>query len=396
MKQPKFGPIFLACGLLIIFSIPFFLYVNRYVDKVTSVDDLASVYDNRKFDGLIIGKKAVAGKNNFYMFDSSNLSSTATNFYYHPSNIFKGQDGLFTTFCFGEPSITSIHHVLRIVTLGDGIRNQKILYFAEPVNFIAKSSRANRVTKDISALQAYYFVYHSSINKNLKARIAKSLIESKQFYKDPVITCLLVNISKKHSSQIVHYLFDPLGHVILAVLEQFDRINTYQLMNEKHPPLYKNLLHTPINWDGLMRRAEKEGENACRTNNFSIIDEKYNANFKPNLRFLKNSSINNQYLSDRQIQDFQLLLDVFKEYNLKPIIIIEPVNGPLSDYTGVSKKVRYQFYTQIKQMVQNAGFEYVDYSSHEYEKYFLFDSKHVGWKGWVYIDQAMERFYKNN
>jgi D-alanine transfer protein len=72
------------------------------------------------------------------------------------------------------------------------------------------------------------------------------------------------------------------------------------------------------------------------------------------------------------------------------------MNGFWSDYTGVPKKVRNQCYIQIKQMIQKTGFEYVDFSGHEYERYFLHDTQHIGWKGWVYIDQAMDRFYHNN
>ncbi|MHA4074727.1 D-alanyl-lipoteichoic acid biosynthesis protein DltD, partial [Bacillus cereus] len=28
------------------------------------------------------------------------------------------------------------------------------------------------------------------------------------------------------------------------------------------------------------------------------------------------------------------------------------------------------------------------------DKYFLKDHMHLGWKGWVYIDEAIQQFYK--
>jgi len=34
-----------------------------------------------------------------------------------------------------------------------------------------------------------------------------------------------------------------------------------------------------------------------------------------------------------------------------------------------------------------------DFSDKEYEKYFLKDIMHMGWKGWVYFDEAVFNFY---
>lgn len=32
----------------------------------------------------------------------------------------------------------------------------------------------------------------------------------------------------------------------------------------------------------------------------------------------------------------------------------------------------------------------------EYEDYFLKDVMHLGWKGWVYVDEAIDKYYKEN
>lgn len=38
--------------------------------------------------------------------------------------------------------------------------------------------------------------------------------------------------------------------------------------------------------------------------------------------------------------------------------------------------------------------ELADFSDKEYEEYFLRDIMHLGWKGWVYLDEAVYQFYK--
>ncbi|XYJ24239.1 D-alanyl-lipoteichoic acid biosynthesis protein DltD [Bacillus velezensis] len=40
------------------------------------------------------------------------------------------------------------------------------------------------------------------------------------------------------------------------------------------------------------------------------------------------------------------------------------------------------------------GFQVADLSGHEYDPYFMKDTIHIAWKGWVYVDKAMEQFYK--
>ena len=35
-----------------------------------------------------------------------------------------------------------------------------------------------------------------------------------------------------------------------------------------------------------------------------------------------------------------------------------------------------------------------DFSNKEYEEYFLKDIMHLGWKGWVYLDDKVYQFYK--
>jgi D-alanine transfer protein len=390
MKQPKFGPVFLALGLFIIFMIPYVFYVNRQVNKAVHIDDLAANLDDRKYDGLIIEKKALASNLFFYIFDSSNLSNTDSP--YHPSSLFKGREE-FIPYLVGESGISTIHHILKIVDLGNAIRNRKIVFLVEPLYFITGNPHSYKIDRGFSALHVYHFLFKSQMNRNLKTEIAKSLLKSGKFYGDPILMCLLRNVTKKHPNKIIQEFIGPIGYGILVFLEQMDRINAYQLIISQHSTPTQTVQNGELIWNDLMMRAEKDGEKACQSNDFSISDSRYNEHIRYHLNSSRNEAQNNKFLSLGQLNDFQVLLTLCKEFDLKPLFIIEPVNGFWYDYMGLPKKVRYQFDSQITRMIRKAGFSYADFSSHEYEKYFLRDTKHIGWKGWVYIDQAMDRFY---
>ncbi len=48
---------------------------------------------------------------------------------------------------------------------------------------------------------------------------------------------------------------------------------------------------------------------------------------------------------------------------------------------------------KVREQVEKAGYPVVDFSGHEYDKYFLKDTIHLGWKGWIYFDEAVQKFY---
>lgn len=102
------------------------------------------------------------------------------------------------------------------------------------------------------------------------------------------------------------------------------------------------------------------------------------------------------YAESLEYDDFQLMLDILKEAGAKPLFVIIPVNGAYYDYTGFPQKGRQDYYNRIKQQISESGFTYADYSDHEYDPYFMRDTIHIGWKGWVYLDEDMQKFLEEN
>ena len=71
---------------------------------------------------------------------------------------------------------------------------------------------------------------------------------------------------------------------------------------------------------------------------------------------------------------------------------ILPVHGAWYDREGVAHAERQAYYERIRGLCDDAGAAYADFSSCEYEKYFLCDTVHPGWCGWVRIEQAFYDF----
>ncbi|MXV42431.1 D-alanyl-lipoteichoic acid biosynthesis protein DltD, partial [Bacillus subtilis] len=77
-----------------------------------------------------------------------------------------------------------------------------------------------------------------------------------------------------------------------------------------------------------------------------------------------------------------------------PMFVTIPVNGKWYDYTGFPKKGRTDYYKKVNKQIRAKGFQVADFSGHEYDPYFMKDTIHIGWKGWVYVDKAIDEFYR--
>ena len=64
-------------------------------------------------------------------------------------------------------------------------------------------------------------------------------------------------------------------------------------------------------------------------------------------------------------------------------------------YTGLSAKMYQESVAKIEQQLTSQGFENIaNLSRRGNEKYFMQDTIHLGWKGWVAVDQAVRPFMK--
>ena len=144
-------------------------------------------------------------------------------------------------------------------------------------------------------------------------------------------------------------------------------------------------------WDTLLASAEAEGQAACTNNDFGVYDEFWEKNhtYDPEL-FQNFDDASDEYA------DFACLLQVCREVGFEPLVCILPVHGQWYDVSDVSSDERQRYYETIREACQKAGASYADFSPYEYERYFLCDTVHPGWKGWVRIEQAFYDFVNGN
>ena len=149
-----------------------------------------------------------------------------------------------------------------------------------------------------------------------------------------------------------------------------------------------------INWEEEKVKAQKMGEDACTNNNFYVYDEYYDTYLKDNIEQSKNSMDPNTNLcASKEFDDYRLMLDTFKQAGVKPYIVFMSTNGFYYDYIGLDKNKRDAYYDKLGRFTEEYGFDYLDLRDKEYEPYFYKDVMHLGWKGWLYVNKQITKYF---
>lgn len=149
------------------------------------------------------------------------------------------------------------------------------------------------------------------------------------------------------------------------------------------------------NWEQEFLNAEAEGQYFCTNNAFYVEDSYYDTNLKDQIEELENCSTE-ELLQGREMEDYELFLQVCKENGVEPYLIFMCTNGWYYDYLGIDQERRNELYDKLEEKAKEYGFSYLRLSDHEYEPYFMVDVMHLGWKGWLYVDKALTEHFREN
>ncbi len=114
------------------------------------------------------------------------------------------------------------------------------------------------------------------------------------------------------------------------------------------------------------------------------------------MKRLKNSQRHYDYRQSPEYADLQLVLTTFKQQHTNVMFVIPPVNAKWSRYTGLSTSMMQQTSTKITQQLRRQGFtNIVDLSRDGGQDYFMQDTIHLGWRGWLAVDKRVQPFLEN-
>ena len=320
---------------------------------------------------------------------SSELTTTI-NENYHPKKIFNYED--FNIMQVGVGNSQNIIHAATIGSIGDDVRNNEIVM----IQSIQWFDNKNGILKDaflsrISSEHVYNTMRNDKISYQTKEKFINRVIELSASNKE---------LNKKYKSYKRYFLKDK-GN---GVTEEFLKLDNYFYVLKNKLNFYKNKgkenypvsgENTPnYNWGELEKQVTEEAKERTNNNDYQIDNSYYDKYIRAKYDQLKNISKNTKYDDSKEYEDLDILLSIVKDLNLNIKFAILPAHGKWSDYTGIGSEKRQVAYNKLKEIAKKNNIEVMDYSSKEYEDYYMYDAMHVGWRGWIDFERNLYKLKK--
>lgn len=390
--------IFAVISSFFILAFSSFYALDKYYEsKIKYCDELGEVLSSDKDKGLYIQSKILDKEDTVSIFGSSELSST--NITSHPTNFFANKREGFQVNLVGRGYSQSIIHGIDFMALGDKLRGKKIVCILSPQWFTTEGLTSDGFEKNFSELQFYKLINNKDISKDIKLRTAKRisyLLKNSTEYSQ---VRLYTDLYKKDTvtSKFLLNILMPYYKVKEKVLDIRDKKNTCDIIKTIEKP--KNITSSKIkniDWDKEMKKVTDEAEKVTTNNEFGILNDYFDTYIKDKYTNMRGAYKNMSYSQSPEYEDLKIVLDFLKELDAKPLFVSVPVNGKWYDYAEFEASKRRIYYEKVNTLVSSYDFQVLDLSQYEYEKYFLKDVMHLGWKGWIYIDEGINRYFNEN
>ncbi len=311
----------------------------------------------------------------------------------HPQALTKNGNSDFNIMLVGAAHVQCLAQAINVGALEPGIKNHKVVLNLSPQWFKKGGVVPGAFSSKFSPQIFHDFMENSKISKETKQAIIN---RCKVLVKDwPEGKKLIDRYDRQLNGRD-----NPVFNFIYSIRDKFDEMQLKVKYVRDFPPLKHlkrgRVIFGEIDFNRLLAISGQQGKEECTNNAFYINDKYFNKKLKPNFEKMKGFAAGRSYMPSPEYGDLDLFLRVCKELNLDVMMINVPVNGYWYDYVGFPKVERQKYYEKIRELAKEKNVELLDLTEHEYTPYFFKDGMHLGWKGWVFVNEGIYKFYKED
>lgn len=339
--------------------------------------------------GNAVKNQAFADKEYVPFFGSSELSRISA---FHPSTLALKYKRPYVPFLLGAPGTQSMTHYLMLQSMGKELTGKKIVFVISPQWFVPEGVTSMHFDRYFSKQQAYQWLFNLQKIEEADRYFAQRLLKYDVVRKDVLLTGMLHRVSQNQLPTSLQY-----GYLKLAnhFYENEDAMFAGLDIKGKEQKVAQAMKTLPnkYNYQQLDKLAYQQGEKRVGKTPFMIDRRFFNRKVKPDLVNLRGAQQTFDYRYSPEYSDFELVLQAMAKYQIEPLFIIPPVNKQWSDYTGLSQQMLKECAEKITYQLKSQGFEnVVDFTDQAATPYFLQDTIHLGWRGWLASDQYIQPF----
>lgn len=380
-----FGSIIISLSVLLLLLL--FLPVNK-THNLYSEKKAATALTPIVFKNTALKQQALSDPNNRFVpfFGSSEWTRLDA---MHPSVLSEAYNRKYTPFLLGLKGAESLTQYFGMQQIKSEIKNKKAVFVISPQWFVKQGQNPAVFNFYYASDQGYRFL--ESAKNTAEDRYA-----AKRFMKispNSSLSSFMEKIAKGKKLSDFD-LWQIKFKKTLAVHEDalfssFQFSNTFDKVVKPHA----KSLPKPYNPNILYRRAVALGKRGTNSNDLGISNSIFSSQLQNKLAKLKNSQRHFSYVTSPEYNDFQLVLSEFASNNTDVMFVIPPINGKWQAYTGLSKKMYETTVDKIKYQLSSQGFNHIaDLSKDGNKPYFMQDTIHLGWTGWLAFDHHVNPF----
>lgn len=376
----------------ILLAVCLFYTADAVLDK--KIEDYRQTDYERYFNGrtstIRAGQIALckgSGYDGLFLMGSSELGSTVDQ---NPANMFPNAELPVNTSIIGHAYVQSLLHSMELSAL-DINTHDKVAIVISLQWFYGDDVDPSGFASNFSKRQFYETISDTHLSETDRRYICSrvySLLSSMDGFDD----IKLYTYFYKHDnlfSRVCRVILTPYYNADAALLRLQDKIEAYRILKGDGVETANSKL---INWNEEKEKAEIQGKKNCTNNSFYVENGYYDTYLRAQIELLKDSS-KSEKLESKEYDDYKMFLHMCKLRGIEPYVILMNTNGWYYDYIGIDRETRNKFYAKLQKTAEDYGFQALNLSDKEYEPYFMYDVMHLGWKGWLYVNQRITEHF---
>ena len=362
-------------------------------------DSVGDVNHTEKITGTYLVEQSARQEDTLLIFGSSELRTTEIST--HPANFFAGKRAGFQVDLIGRGSCQSLIHALQIAASGDSLRGKRVVLITSPQSYVEGGIAPDLFMANFSVQGYLELLEDNALSDEAKTYLSRRVAELLAAYQalpdaapvDPAIAALAEHTAEPaFLSGIGNAVLSPYYAASRWLYSLKDKASVRGILNRGEDfPAPAEL--PAIDWATEEEAAITEGKAMSSNNSFWMLDDYYTTYIGSRLERQRDRDTDLSYSRSKEYDDLRILFAVCREKGIQPLFIHVPLHGPWSDYTGFGADRRAEYYQNVREIAAEYDVQTLDLTGHEYEEYFMCDTMHLGWKGWLAVDKALIEYY---
>lgn len=353
----------------------------------------------QKITGEYLLTAAANEPDSLIVFGSSELKTT--DICTHPANFFAGKRCGFQVFLAGRGSCQSLVHAMSIAGSGEALRGKKVVLITAPQSYVPDGIAPDLFLANFSEQQALRMLADETIPAELKQYLSSRIQTLLGQYRDEYGVQLqastaagLLTRAVAGENDVACALLKPYAAVSGWMLDIKDTAASARVMRQYTDTAPQTV---PIDWEQALSMAMEQAGQMVQNNDYFMQDSYYSTYIGRKLPQYAGKDAALRYDSSPEYDDLRCLMELCRVKELDVLFVHVPMHGSWCDYTGISPETRAAYYDAVREIVEEYdNVTLLDLTAQEYEPYFLCDTMHLGWKGWLAVDRAMAAFYQED